>query len=67
MELIQDTVELAARNLALGGRGLTLSFPQSLVLHRPVATILVLNRVYWRISPVQFWRHGRAVARFAAP
>jgi hypothetical protein len=63
MELIQDTVELAARNLALGGRGLTLSFPQSLVLHRPVATILVLNRVYWRISPVQFWRHGRAVAR----
>ena len=50
MELIQDSVELGARNLGLGGRGAHLVIPS--IVGPVLATILVFNRVYWRITLV---------------
>jgi hypothetical protein len=50
MELTRDTVELSARNLGLGGRGAHLVIPS--LLGPILATILVFNRVYWRMSLV---------------
>jgi hypothetical protein len=50
MELIQNAVELAIRDVGVGGRGAHLVIPS---LVGPVlATILVFNRIYWRISLV---------------
>lgn len=51
MELIQNTVMLATRDVGVGGRGAHLVIPS---LVGPVlATILVFNRIYWRISLVR--------------
>lgn len=50
MELIRDTVGPMAQNLGLGGRGAHLVIPS--LIGPILATVLVFNRVYWRISLV---------------
>jgi hypothetical protein len=50
MELIRDIVEPVAQNLGLGGRGAHLVIPS--LIGPILATILVFNRVYWRIALV---------------
>ena len=50
MDLIRHGVDLATRNLGLGGRGAHLAIPS--LLGPVLASVLVLNRVYWRIAIV---------------
>jgi hypothetical protein len=51
MELIQKAVGLATRDVGVGGRGAHLVIPSLVGL--VLATILVFNRIYWRISLVR--------------
>ena len=50
MKLIQNAMELATRDVGVCGRGAHLVIPSLVGL--VLSTILVFNRIYWRISLV---------------
>ena len=50
MKLIQNAMELATRDVGVGGRGAHLVILSLVGL--VLSTILVFNRIYWRISLV---------------
>jgi hypothetical protein len=48
MKLIQNAAELVTRDVGVGGRGAHLVIPS--IVGPVLASILVFNRIYWRIS-----------------